>query len=519
MTVSAVTKRFPGVTALDDVSLTLPGGAVVGLVGENGAGKSTLTKILAGIIPASDYAGELRLNGQPLQLTSPADALGRGISLIPQELSLHADLSIAENVMLGLWPMRGRRVDWKALRQRAGQVVRRVGLNHPVTHSLNRLSPSEQQLVAIARALARDPHVLLLDEPTASLDTSEAKRLLEVVRALRDDGVTLLYVSHRLSEIFAVCDRVAVLRDGRVVCDDAVGSLDRPSVVTAMLGSSISRPEQRRRHEPTVTGPPLLQVSLRLPDPIRPDSYLLDGIDFAVRAGEVVGLVGLVGSGRTETLWSIFGALPREGEVKVAGAVVPADPVGAVRAGLGLLTEERRSTGLFPLGSVATNVVAASYRRLAGRLGWISGRREDATTAGVMTSLAIKASSARAPIMSLSGGNQQKALVGRWLVRDTRVLLLDEPARGIDVGAKAEMYALLRRLADQGDLAIVTTSSDVSELVGVCDRFLILREGRLVAEVEAADASEASLLELASTGPDEQASPSAADHRTNEVRP
>lgn len=497
--VSSITKRYPGVVALDDVSLAFGRGEVVGLVGENGAGKSTLTRVLAGLIPGTEYEGEVLVGDEPVAFFSPRDALASGIVLIPQELSLHPQLTVAENVVLGRWPAsRLRTVSWGEVRAQAERFLATVRFSHDADRLLGSLAPSEQQLVAIARGLAREARLLLLDEPSAALDGPETERLLELVQSLAAGGVSVVYISHRLDEVFAVADRIVVLRNGKVVDETSRSNATTDSVVGAMLGRAPT-PTSSVLGQGAIQNAesPILTARVSLDDPVRPGRSRLEEVDLSLWPGEIVGLVGLVGSGRTELLWSLFGALPRKGEVRVEGSAIGVRPSDAVRAGLGIVTEERRSTGLFNLQTLARNMSVASLDRLAGFLGKVSSSAEIRLAEDGIRTLNIKAPNARVPIATLSGGNQQKTVVGRWVMRDCSVLLLDEPARGIDVGSRAEIYALLRQLADERRIAILTTSSDISELVGVCDRFLVLREGRITAEVSGDEATEHGLLELA----------------------
>lgn len=493
-----ITKAFGAVTALSGVDATVEKGEVIGLIGENGAGKSTLVKILAGLIPADTYGGAVEVDGTPVRLRSPQEAARRGAVLIPQELMLHPDLSVAENILLGRLPHRGGLVAWQQLRRSAQSFAETVGLTADVGVKVDTLPPSERQLVAIARGLASRPRLLMLDEPTAALDTGEVDRLLDVVRSLAQRGVAILYVSHRLGEVMAISDRVLVLRNGSLVANRPTAEIDRAGLISAMLGDADFSAAQA----PSMVSKPgklLLRArGIEVRDP-RSSRLRVAGVDVDLHEGEVVGLVGLLGSGRTELLWALYGATGRRGQVEVSGRSLPASPRRSVGARVGLLTEERQATSLFPLLDVAANVSVASLGSVSAG-GWLRRGREHALAARLVERFGVKTAGTRQRITALSGGNQQKLLLGRWIARDVQVLLLDEPTRGIDVGAKADVYSQIRELAEREHRAVLVTSSDISELVGVCDRYLVLWRGQLVAEVPAADASEGHLLDLAAHG-------------------
>jgi len=494
---SGITKRYPGVTALDDISFEARPGEIVAVVGENGAGKSTLVKILSGVIPSGAFDGTLTVDGVPARFGDPASAADGGIFLVPQELALHPTLSVAENILLGRLPGRTGLVDWKAAATAARRYCALVGLDVPVRRRVSSLSPGSRQLVAIARGLAREPRVLLLDEPTASLDRPEALRLLKVLDDLRELGASIVYVSHRIDEVLAVADRVVVLRNGRVVAERPVSETTERQLIAAMLGHEPARAELAPGSAPSTERPIALQVrGLSLPDLRRGAGRRLSNIDLEVRQGEIVGLVGLVGSGRTELLWSIFGALPRTGSVLVGGAVLDGDPRSAIHAGVGLLTEARHATGIFPLMSVAANLSIASLSSVRS-LSPVRRLREVTLANRYIERLRIRSARPSGAITKLSGGNQQKVLIARWLARGSRVLLLDEPTRGVDIGAKEEIYRLIRDLATTEGLAVLVTSSEVSELVGRCDRYLIVRHGEIADEIGGVDVTESALLELA----------------------
>ncbi|TKK81158.1 sugar ABC transporter ATP-binding protein [Herbidospora galbida] len=482
---AGIVKNFPGVRALDHVSFTLAAGEVHALVGENGAGKSTLVKVLTGVLRPD--AGRLRLHGEEVRFTDPLHARRAGISTVHQDGNLVPSLSVARNLFLGREP-RGRLglIDLARTHALADSLLCLYGLRLDVRRPLGAFGPGTRQLIALVRAVQTDARVVILDEPTSSLEAGEAETLFEAVDRLRAEGRSVLYVSHRLAEIYRLCDRVTVLRDGRVVHTGPVDRLDRLRLVSLMLGR---RPSDLAEQGATAfTGSqaapadaPLLDVTALSREPV------LKGVSLAVRPGEVVGLGGLIGSGRSETARAIAGALPLDsGRVAVAGLPVRARTVrGAIRAGIGMLPENRAVEGLIPSLSVRENIALAALPRLS-RAGIVSERRIDRVVETFVHRLGIGAAGPGQPVGELSGGNQQKVLLARWLAMNPRVLLLDEPTRGIDVGAKAEVQALIDDLAVEG-LAVLLISSDLEELVEGSDRVVVLRDGVVAAELGGPD--------------------------------
>jgi L-arabinose transport system ATP-binding protein len=487
----AITKTFPGVRALDAVSFGVAAGRVHALVGENGAGKSTLLKILSGVYRPD--LGRVLLGGQPRWFHSTAEAIAAGVAVIYQELHLVPELSVAENIFLGQWPVRRGGLGWvdrRRLWDAARRQLRELGEEIDPRVKVGRLSIGQRQMIEIAKALAHHAAVIAFDEPTSSLSNREVERLFATIRQLRSQGRVILYVSHRLAEIFEICDAVTVLRDGRHVetCEELAGvTPDR--LIERMVGRAIADVFQ---YEPRELGPPALEVeALSGPGLAAPAS-------FSVARGEIVGFFGLVGAGRTELLRLIYGAAPATaGRVQIAGRPVRIDgPRAAIQAGLVLCPEDRKKDGIIPVRSVLENLNLSSRRHFS-RLGFvIDERRERARAQAHVDKLGIKTPSLTQLVMHLSGGNQQKVVLARWLGENVRVILLDEPTRGIDVGAKREIYSIVYSLARQG-IGVVMASSELPEVLGICDRILVMREGQIVASVPRAEATQERLLKLA----------------------
>jgi D-xylose transport system ATP-binding protein len=500
----AITKEFPGVRALDGVSFDLEPGEIHALCGENGAGKSTLIKILCGVHPAGSYGGEVRLRGETMSFRGLPGSAARGIALIAQELALVPGLTIAENLLLGREPRRFGLVRWTAVRDEARRALDRVGLDLPVETPVRELGIGQQQLVEIARALRKDAAILVLDEPTAALPDADARRLLGLLDELRRKGVALIYVSHRLDEVFAVADRITVLRDGRSVGTARRAGTTPERVISQMVGRELSQalPRFERR-----SGDVLLRVrDWSVADPQNPGRRVVDGVSFDVRAGEVVGIGGLMGAGRTALLASLFGAARSavQGTIEVAGEAPRApfrQPREAIAAGLALVGEDRKRYGLFARASVLDNLTLATLAafRRRGLLGLLDDGARRAAASGQAAALRLKAASLEALAEQLSGGNQQKVILGRWLLGRPRVLLLDEPTRGIDVGAKSEIYELIGRLVE-GGLGIVLVSSELPELLGLAHRVLVLSQGRPAGAFEGEAATPERVMAAATSG-------------------
>jgi ABC-type sugar transport system ATPase subunit len=483
-----VHKRYGGVHALRGAHLDVRPAEVHGLVGENGSGKSTLLKILSGQVHAD--SGTIMLDGRPMQVRNPTEALRHGIATVTQETTLAPDLSIAENVFLG-HRMVARRglINWRRTRRRARDALARLGLELDPALPVRRLRPDQQQMVEIARALSIDARVLILDEPTSSLTDDEVSSLFTVVRRLREDGVAVIFVSHRLNEIFELADRVTVLRDGHTVGEGVISDFDRPKLIELMVGHALEDALAEAEHDESADGRVLEVRELSLPG-------VFDSIDLDVGAGEIVGLAGLVGAGRSELLEAIFGLRKPAGTIKVGGRKVTyRSPQQAVRDGVAFVPSDRKRQGLVLQMTVLENLMMASTSRVA-RLRPPRAREELATAQRTISELRIHAHSPRALVSTLSGGNQQKVVLGKWLTTEPKVMMLDEPTRGVDVGAKAEIYRLLFAAANRG-IGVLVSSSEVPELLTLCHRILVLFRGRVVASLARDEASEARIAHFA----------------------
>ncbi|MDZ7372773.1 MAG: sugar ABC transporter ATP-binding protein [candidate division KSB1 bacterium] len=486
-----ISKAFPGVQALRDVRFELREGEVHVLLGENGAGKSTLMKIVTGALPKD--AGEIRLDGRKVEIRNPQQALALGISMVYQEFNLAPHLSVAENIWLGREPLRDRwlgLVDRRRMREEASAILRRLHLPvHPDT-PVSHLTVSQAQLVEIAKSLSARARILILDEPTAALTEAEIDELFRIIRELKAEGVSFVYISHRLEEIPRIGDRVTVLRDGEYVAT-VPATTDPAELIRLMVGRKL---DQFYPKVPSRPGPVRLEVEGLC------RSGVLHDVHLQIRAGEVVGLAGLIGAGRTELARAIFGADPVDHmRVRVDGAEVAIrSPADAIRAGIAYLSEDRKSLSLALTRSVAENISLASLDRFCTGP-FVRAEAERRAVQEFVERLRIRTPSLNQQVQYLSGGNQQKVVLARWLLREAKVLLFDEPTRGVDVGAKAEIFELIGRLAQKG-AAILLISSYLPELLGVCDRILVMHRGRIVGELSRAEATQEKILTLAALG-------------------
>jgi ABC-type sugar transport system ATPase subunit len=485
-----IRKSFAGIPVLRGVDLTIDRGQVLGLVGENGAGKSTLMNILGGNLRPD--SGSMFVESRPYTPRRPSDARDAGIAFVHQELTLFANLTIAENLQIARFPVRKRLpwIDRPASRRRTAGLLERVGLKRAPDTPVSRLGIGERQLVEIARALGAAAGLLILDEPTTSLGSSERERLHALVRELRAGGLSIVYISHELGDVLRLCDRLAVLRDGAVVAAGAAVEFSIDILVRHMVGREVHQLYPPRRVAPR--GEPVLELR----EVTRRGTS--GGVTLTVHRGEVLGMFGLMGAGRSELARAVFGLDPHTGgEILVAGSTLTGGPAERIARGLAFVTEDRRLEGLCLEATVSDNLALASLRALSGRLGVLDGATmgEAVRRIGADVRLTAGPTSAGA-VARLSGGNQQKVVLGKWLLTNPRVLILDEPTRGIDVGARAEIYQLLHRLADAGT-ALLVISSEVDELIGICDRILVMRHGGIAGRFEPAGFDREQLLRAA----------------------
>jgi ABC-type sugar transport system ATPase subunit len=480
-----VGKRFPGVHALDDVSFDIARGSCHALCGENGAGKSTLGKMLAGIYRPD--AGEILVDGQPVRFTSPRDALAAGVGMVHQELSFCENMSVAENLCLGALPRRGLFVDRLAMQGRARAKLDAIEASIDVRRAVGELTVAEQQLVQIAAAVGSGARVIIFDEPTSSLSQQEADHLYGLLGRLRDSGVTCVYVSHRMPEIFRLCDTITVLRDGRHVATQPTRALDEAALVEMMIGRRLDQ------YLPKETERAPGDVVLRVQKVSSPRKF--HDVSFEVRAGEIVGLAGLVGAGRSEVAKAIFGLDDHvTGRIEIAGQpLAGGSPAAAMRAGVGLVPEDRKRQGFIPDMTGFENLALPLLPNLA-RWGWLPAGAERTHAAAAFKRLNMPAPNLAVATVGLSGGNQQKIVFAKWLAARCRLLILDEPTRGVDVGAKAEIHSLIHDLAESGT-AVLLISSELPELIALSGRMLVLREGHLVGELSRG-ADQGSLMRL-----------------------
>ena len=491
LTLKGISKSFPGVRALSGVNLDVRPGEIHGLLGENGAGKSTLIKIIAGAVAPDE--GEIIFADQPVSWSSPREAKLAGVHVVYQEFALFPQLSVAENIFLG----NERRnalgmVDHRRTRKEAAELMRKLGVSLDPRATVASLPVADQQMVEIARAMTHNVRLLILDEPTAVIAGREVALLFERLRRLRETGVSVLFISHRLDEVFALCDRATILKDGRLVGTSDTADITRERLISMMVGRDLGDLFPQRSTATRADRPVLRTDTISVGDRVR-------DVSIALHAGEIVALAGMVGAGRTDLALGLFGALPiSKGTLQIAGERFTAmSPAKAIRLGMGLVTEDRKSQGLAMLLDIAANITGPALGEVT-RYGVIDRESETAIAAREIERYRIACRGPATPVATMSGGNQQKVIIARWARLCRSVLILDEPTRGVDVGAKADIYRIMRELADSG-LAILMISSELTEVIGMADRVIVMREGRVTGELAGCDATEESIMHLATS--------------------
>ena len=492
-----ISKHFPGVQALQEVSLEVRPGECLGLVGENGAGKSTLMKILSGVYPPD--GGRLELGGHPVAFQTPRQAQDLGVAIIYQEFNLMPNLSVAENIFVGREPNAGGFVRRRELERRSRALLDQLGVRLRPQATVRDLSVAEQQMVEIAKALSLNARLVVMDEPTSALTDTEVAALLGIIRGLKEQGLGVIFISHRLEEVFAICDRVTVLRDGRNVGVLDIADATPEKIVRLMVGRSLGDLFQKESGVVDATAVPVLEVRGlgRTGSARDPSAIVLQDVSLTVRAGEIVGLAGLVGSGRTEVVRAIFGAdLFDRGEIRIGGQrVTIRSPRDAIRLGIGLVPEDRKAQALVLGLAVRENITLASLPSLV-RAGFVRLGAERARARHFVDALRVRTPSLDQKVVNLSGGNQQKVVIAKWLALHPKILIMDEPTRGIDIGAKAEVHHLMSDLAKQG-VAILMISSELPEVLGMSDRILVMRQGRIAGELSRVEATQEKIMSLA----------------------
>ncbi|MFA6078802.1 MAG: xylose ABC transporter ATP-binding protein [Candidatus Omnitrophota bacterium] len=492
-----ISKEFPGVRALDDVTFSVRSGEIHALVGENGAGKSTLMKILSGVYPHGTYSGQIVINGSEKRFRSIKESEDASIAIIYQELALVKQLTIVENIMLGNEITRHGVIDWNESVKVAQRALEQVGLKVNPSFPISYLGVGEQQLVAIAKALSKNAKILVLDEPTAALSGGEAERLLDILKKLRSEGVTCIYISHRLKEVFDICDRITILRDGKTIATRDKKELDENKLIALMVGREIASVYPKKERHPG-------DVVLEVKDwtVFDPDiNKTIADVSFKLHKGEVLGMAGLVGAGRTEFAMSLFHFWGRHvsGKMYLDGKEIdPTNPGEAIGFGISLASEDRKRYGLVLADDIKKNISLASLRKISKHT--VVNENEEVKSAEKYSKeLRIKAPSIEQRTESLSGGNQQKVVLAKWLMTMPKVLILDEPTRGIDVGAKVEIYDIINELVDRG-VGVIVISSELNEILGICSRILIMHEGRFTGELKAEEATQEKIMHYATGG-------------------
>lgn len=494
---------FPGTIALKDISFEIEQGKIVALCGENGAGKSTLGKVLAGVYSKKTYSGSLYFKGQPVDFKSTLDAEAAGICMVHQELNLIAEMTVAENISLGSFPNWAGLVKTADMRKRALDIFAELELDLNPDAKVSDLSISQQQMVEISKAISRNPEVIVFDEATSSLTDKEVEVLFDIMRRLKERGTTMIYVSHKLNEIFQICDEVVILKDGEYVNRSPVSEIDKDTLISWMVGRELKNMFAPKTMAIGEQGRPMMEVrDWCVYKTTSKVEKIVDHVNLTLHCGEILGIYGLMGAGRTEFVSSVFegAAVPTTGDLRIAGETVHLhSSADAIAHGVALVTEDRRKTGLCLIHSIRDNATLAARRQFANRLMLRNEAAEKDAVQDMIGQLSIRLASMDNVVGSLSGGNQQKVVLSKWLLTKPQILILDEPTRGIDVGAKKEIYYILQKLADQG-VAIIVISSELPEVMGVSDRIMVMSEGRVAGEMTRAEANEETLIRYAMKG-------------------
>jgi D-xylose transport system ATP-binding protein len=492
-------KRFPGVLALNDVSICLNKGEILSIVGENGAGKSTLMRILSGTYLYGDYEGDIMLNDCLFTAKNARSAEKAGIAMIYQELNVEFDLSIGENIMLGIWPKRKNQlVNWKLLHRKAEEMLNILNVSIDTRITMRYLSASMQQLACIAKALAKNPRILILDEPTAALTESETENLMRILRMLKSKGISCIYISHKLDEVFDISDRVVTMRDARIVSEYRKADIVPARVIEDIVGHKIVQTSAKREKIPDTEA--LRVEHLAVKHPYAANKNIIEDVSFTLKKGEVLGLTGLMGSGRSELLKAVFGVFPKvRGEIFIDGQPYKiSNTREAIKGGICMLSEDRKFDGFVGSMNIRENITLSSLKKISSKM-FINKNLERKFARQFFEYLKIKAESPETSIITLSGGNQQKVILAKSLLTEARILFLDEPTRGIDIGAKSEIYKIIQELSEKG-IGIIVISSELPELISLCDRFIVLCNGYISAEFTGSNVTQNAILHAAAFG-------------------
>ena len=491
-----VTKRFPGVIALRNVCIDLYEGEILGIVGENGAGKSTLMKVLSGSYSSKDYEGDIFVDETKVDFKSVREAQNAGIEMVYQEMNMVLDLSVAENLFVGNLPMKKGLLNRKKLYQDATELMRKIGLELDPKTTVRFLNSGQMQMLSILRAYSKKPKILIMDEPSTALTEQEVESLMHLMQNLKSEGIAVIYISHKLQEIYRICDRVTVIRDGQTISTRPIQEVREQTMIEEMVGRKVDNLYPKAE---SVIGEEVLRVEhLSVPHPNIHGRYIVEDISFSLRRGEILGIGGLVGAGRSESIGAIYGQYTKgvKKEVYIHGKKVDIrDPLDAIRNGIGFITEERKLNGLISVLSIRENMSIASLDKLS-KFGFIDRKKEEQETMKQFEQLRVKAPSSETKVFQLSGGNQQKVILGKWLVSEPEILFIDEPTKGIDVGTKADFYRIMSELTRRG-VSIIMVSSDMPELISMSDRCLVISGGRITAELTGDEIVETNVMKAA----------------------